>query len=218
MQILIKYEPDRNLDSYTNIHLASAFNSCCYFTGILYMPCIQGFVKQMNGITQRIKRITIVNSVFLVLPSYILHYYLNVEVNSLFAVLGSVCLLVALHDSHWRLGRGVLMLVLSLCGIGVIGSIFSGVLSQLLMAISLSLSFVVASCSWSLLSDQRTLNYLMVIGWILVGGAVFAFFYAVSGGPPLAQIDLLGRDSYFYLTTFTNAVSGNLIRAAGNSS
>lgn len=169
----------------------------------------------MNGIMQRIKRITLVNSIFLVLPSYILHYYLNVQVNSLLAVLGSVCLLIALHENHWSIGRGVLMLVLMLCGIGAIGSIFSGALSQLLMAISLSLSLVIASCGWSLISDQRTLNYLLIIGWILVGGAIFAFFYAISGGPPLAQIDLLGRDSYFYLTTFTNAVNGNLIRAAG---
>jgi len=49
----------------------------------------------------------------------------------------------------------------------------------------------------------------------LVFGSTVALFYAYFGGGPLVEIDLHGRTSYLYLSSFTNSVTGNLIRPAG---
>jgi len=164
---------------------------------------------------KNIKRLVVVNACFLVLPSYILHFFLRVEINLLFGAIGLFCLLISLHESRWRVTRGVSKLTLCLFGFGVVGTALSGVFSQVLMAVSLSISFVVTSCGWNLLTDQRSLRYIILLTFLLIFGAVVGFVYAFSGGAPLAVIDLFGRDSFFYLTTFTNAVTGNLIRAAG---
>ncbi len=171
--------------------------------------------KRRDGTKQRLKRIFLVNSCFVLLPSYVLHYYLGLEINSLFLIIGTASLIVCLHETRGRLHRGLMALVLVLLMVGSIGSLLSGTYSQLLMAASLSVSAIVGFNGWRLFSDRRTLNYLTLVGWVLVAGAVIAVIYAYSGNPPLAKIDLLGRDSYLYLTTFTNAISGNLIRSAG---
>lgn len=165
--------------------------------------------------TNNIKRLSLVNACFLLLPSYIFHYYLGLDINTIYAPTVGACLLIALHDVKERISHEVLALVLIFNVLGTLGSIFSGTYSQILMMISLSLNLIVAASGYRLFTDQRSLGYLLIIGWILVAGSVFAFMYALSGGSSVATIDLLGRESYFYITTFTNAVTGNLIRAAG---
>ena len=162
-----------------------------------------------------LKRLFIVNTCFLVLPSVILQYFLKVDVNTLYAVLGAVCLLIVLNQHHFWLPRGLLVLIFVLLGIGLIGSLFSEVSSQIIMAISLSLNLIIAYRAWQLFSETRTLNYLMLICWVLIAGAYLAFLYASFGGPPVLEIDLGNRNSFLYLTTFTDAILGDFIRPAG---
>lgn len=171
----------------------------------------------MNNNSQSIKRLILINTCFLILPSVVIQHYLHVESNTLFAVLGSICLLLALHENRWQIERRLVLTVLLLCLIGLLGTIFSGTASQFLMGITLSLNIVIVSCGWRLIADRGSLRYLTILGLILIAGAFIAVIYALAGGPPLAEFELIGldRNSYFYLATFTNSVQDNLIRPAG---
>lgn len=162
-----------------------------------------------------LKRTIMVSSCFLILPSYVLHYYLQVDVKELFVILGGACLIIALQEARWRLDQELLTSLLLIYSVGVLGSAISGQISQLMMAASLSLCLTVAWCGWRFFVDPRSLKYLLVAGMLLTAGGVVAFLYAEAGGQPIATIELVGGDSYLYLTTFTNAVRGNSIRSAG---
>lgn len=183
----------------------------------LFMPLKyhSGREKDSARSAQRLKRVFLVNACFLLLPSYILHYYLGLHINYLYAIVGIASLMVCLHETRGRLRRGVVELVFLIMFLGSVASLISGVYSQLLMALALSLNLIIAFNGWRLFADRRTLKYLTFVALALVAGAAFALLYAYSGGAPLADINLYGRESYFYLTTFTNAVTGNVIRPAG---
>jgi hypothetical protein len=172
-------------------------------------------IKPTVGEVRRAKRLILINVCFLVLPSVVLEYYLGAELNTLFAVLGGLSLLIALHESRWAMERQILILSLMLCGLGFIGSLFSGTPSQALMGITLSLNMVIVSCGWQLFAEQRTLRYLLVISSILIVGAIIAVSYAASGGTPLTTIHFPDRESHLYLSTFTDAVTGSFIRPSG---
>lgn len=175
----------------------------------------KGREKHPYWTTQSLKRIFLLNSYCLLLPSYVLLHFLDFYINFLFAIVGIVSLTVCLHETRWRLRQGLIKLVLLLMIAGSFGSLLAGVYSQFLMAASLSLSLIIAFNGWGLFSDRSSVNYLTFIAFLFVSGAVIAFLYAYSGGAPLDKIDLYGDYSYFYITTFTNAVTGNLIRPAG---
>lgn len=172
-------------------------------------------MKNKNIPAIRFKQIVLFTTCFLLLPGYVVQHYLGVEANTLFFILSSLCLLIVLQNDHGRISHKAFTLIFGLCVIGAVGSFFSGVFSQILMTASFSLSFYVAWSGWRMFTDHKALKCLTVFCWILVIGAIIAFFYALAGGQPMTVIDLFGRRSYFYLTTFTNAVSGNLIRPAG---
>jgi hypothetical protein len=183
----------------------------------LFTPPIvnSGRKNQSDGTGQSLKRIFLVNSCFLLLPSYVLHHYLDLHINSLFAIICIASVIVCFHETRWRIHQGVLKLALLLISFGSVGSVLAGAYSQFLMSASLALNLIIAFNGSKLFTHRTSLNYLTFIASVLVSGAVFALLYAFSGGAPLDRIDLYGRDSYFYLTTFTNAVTGNLIRPAG---
>ncbi len=152
---------------------------------------------------------------FIVLPSYVIHYYIGVQINELFAVLGGVCVLIALRAGRWRTERSIIYALSGLWLLGVLGSLASGAWSQLLMVTGLAVNVLIAAFGWRLLVDATSLKTLLRFATALLVGAVIAVAYAASGGPALSSIDLVGRESYFYLSTFTNSVWGNLIRPAG---
>ncbi|WP_157830561.1 hypothetical protein [Aeromonas sobria] len=82
----------------------------------------------------------------------------------------------------------------------------------ILQSIGLLICFVIAK-DFDLLSRlTRLLTLFAIVG---VFFATIGFFYALSGGKPIFSFpNLDGRLNYVYLTTFTNAVYGNVIRSS----
>lgn len=152
---------------------------------------------------------------FVILPSYILHYYINIDINTIYAATVVPSLLISIRAAGWKIERRVLVVIVSLNIFGIIGSLFSGALSQILMTLSLTINLIVASCGRQTFSNPRMLRALNIFAITLVAGAAFAYVYAFAGGQPIAEIRLFSRPTYLYLTTFTNAIRGDLIRAAG---
>jgi len=161
------------------------------------------------------KRIFLFGGCFILLPSYVLHHYLNLDINLLYATFSIASLIACISGTRLFLPRGLINIILVINFIGGMGSLLAGVYSQMLMAISLSINLFIAFTGFRIFKDHKSLTQLSLVALAIVFGAVIGLLYAYTGGTPLAEIDLYGRMSYFYLSTFTNSVTGNLIRPAG---
>jgi hypothetical protein len=161
------------------------------------------------------KHLFLVATCFLFLPSFVLHYYLGLEVKLLFPMLGCICFFMALYESRGRLDPSIIFLTLLLLFCGVVGTLASGVETQLMMSAVLSVNLFIVWHTWHCFSDLRSMKYLLIYGTILTAGAMIAVFYSLAGGGPVAVISLPFSDSYLYITSFTNSVSPLLIRPAG---
>lgn len=162
-----------------------------------------------------IKQLILVNTVYLLLPSFVVQHYLGLEANATFAVSSTVCLLIVFHSRLGMIAPKTVYIILVLNFFGSVATYVSGAYSQLLMTATFSMCLLIALLGWRMFVDIKVLNHLMVLCWVIVIGAAIGFLYALSGQTPLFKLELFSRETYFYLTTFTNAVNGNLIRAAG---
>ena len=149
----------------------------------------------------------------MLLPSYVFQGYLNIDVRMLFGIVIFTAILalnkrLALHKSELKI---VFFILLS----GIIGSIFSGRPSQLLMALTLSSSIIIISSQWLNMTSHKSLSNLNFIVYCLILLAISGFIFAFIGGVSESTITLQGgREVYLYLTTYTGSVNGNLIRPA----
>lgn len=170
--------------------------------------------------SHRLTRVLLLNSVFLLLPSIVIQYYLSLQINLLFAAVGVLLLLTAFYESGGRINVSAVRVIIPVLSLGILGSAASGTTSQVLMASALSTCILVGFHGFPILADSRSSNYLTFVCALLVIGALIAVAYAYVGGSPLAEF-VFGSSSYgdrityLYLTTFTNAAFFNVIRPAG---
>ncbi len=157
-----------------------------------------------------------VASAFVLLPSYVLQGYFDIDVRILFATLTLISIYLLYQFNKLNISRNILQIIFALLIFGLVGSFFSGKLSQILMVACVSTSLVVISCGWNFLTSKEALKYQIAIAYALVFTSIIGFLYALSGGVISKTLTLQGgREVFLFFTTFTNSVNGSLIRPAG---
>jgi len=153
---------------------------------------------------------------FILMPSYVFQGYFNIDVRNLFVVIALISFFLIFSSKKILINREILNLIFLLLLIGSIGTIFSGKSSQILMVTCLSICVLIISSGWDFFTDKKALYFQILLSYILTSTSIIGFLYAISGGESSQTVVLQGgREVFYYLTTFTNSVVGNLIRPAG---
>lgn len=154
--------------------------------------------------------------VFLLLPAHNLADVIGLDVKAAFVLAVLWCLWKMFNAHKLRPSAATLRLTFAVCVLSAIGSLLSGSLHQLTLGVSLaSILYLAKGVSYQVTGDA-CVRALVASSTIVLGGAWVGFFYALAGGSPiLTVLNPDGAESYLYLTTFTNAVFGNIIRPAG---
>jgi len=75
-----------------------------------------------------------------------------------------------------RFPHGLVYLILVINVVGAIGSLLSGVYSQILMSISLSINLFIAFVGFNLFKDSRSLNALTIFSVFWFSDRLLRFF------------------------------------------
>ena len=129
-------------------------------------------------------------------------------------VVVSVCLLFVVHNAL-PIRRWLLFLILSILLSSMITAIYWGDLRYLFANVFLMGSFFIIQLT-SARALERIVDLASILIFLVLIGAVVGFVYAFLGGAPLFEFPNPDtRTNYFFLSTLSNSVLGNIIRPAG---
>ena len=149
------------------------------------------------------------------IPSAVAQSFLGLDEKDTFALFAPLVLFATLLSNHFRVHSPIPSLVLTLVFIGTIASVLAMSISQLLMAVALAVAVVVGQQVFSTLIKPKVLRVVSWFALILLLGGIVGIVYSAIGGQPLIEIQVGYRKTYLYLTTFSFAVIGNIIRPSG---
>lgn len=155
--------------------------------------------------------------VYLLLPSHVLQGALGLRINEVYAACLALMLVAILFSRNMVAANisiaGVLALLVALAALA---SILSSTNSQILMGVSLAATLFVVVHGWSALTSRDALKLFNILCITILAGGAISVFYGLLGGQPLYELDLTGyRVLHLYLTSFSDAVVGDIVRPAG---
>ena len=154
-------------------------------------------------------------SCMVMLPAGVVHGLLGIDERTAFALVTPVILYLILVTQKFRVHKSIPMLVLTLMLTGALASSVAMSMSQLLMATALAVAVVVGRQLFLTLSKPKALRLASWFTLALLVGGVIGILYAMVGGPSLLDVRVGYRTTHLYLTTFSFAFIGGLIRPSG---
>jgi hypothetical protein len=151
----------------------------------------------------------------LFIPSAVVQSLLALDEKSAFAVFVPAVFFVALAGKQLTAYRTMPFLLMLLVLIGVLASLFSGSFSQLMMGGTLAAAVFVGRQLFVTLTKPDLLRAISWFVLLLLVGGVVAVVYTFLGGQPLMDVQVGYRTTHLYLTTFSFATIGNIIRPSG---
>lgn len=150
-----------------------------------------------------------------VLPAGVIHGLLGLDERAVFALVTPVVLYFYLNTCNFRVQKSIPTLALALILTGVVASIVSMSMSQLLMGTALAVAVLVGRQLFLTLSKPGALRVVSWFALTLLVGGVIGVIYAMIGGEPLLDVRVGYRTTHLYLTTFSFAFIGEVIRPSG---
>ncbi|WP_157962068.1 hypothetical protein [Acuticoccus kandeliae] len=132
-----------------------------------------------------------------------------------FALFVPVVLAASLFANRLKVHKTIPSVVLLLALTGTLASVLSQSFSQTLMAVSLAVAVIVGRQLYMSLGKPRVLRAVSWFTLALLVGGVVGIIYAAVGGARLMDVQVGYRTTHLYLTTFSFATIGNIIRPSG---
>lgn len=149
------------------------------------------------------------------IPSAVVHGLMGVDEKTVFSIFAPIVLAWTWMMSGFRIHKTVPFLVLSFTTIGAFATLVAESNSQLLMGATLSVAVVVGHQLFMTLKRPKLLRLLTWFALALLFGGVLGVLYSAAGGQPLLEVRVGYRTTQLYLTTFSFAHIGNIIRPSG---
>lgn len=171
------------------------------------------FISSWNKANRvRLQDLVVISLCIVILPSGVIQGLLGLDQRSTFVLVTPIMLCLFLVKQNDRIHKSIPPLALALALTGVVASIISMAMSQLLMAISLVVAVLVGFQLFLSLSRADVLRIVSYFTLVLLVGGLIGILYAMVGGSPLFESQVGYRTTYLYLTTFSFAFVGDIIR------
>lgn len=151
----------------------------------------------------------------ILIPSAIAHTFMGLQEKVVFAVLAPIVLFASLISSRRSVHPTIPGFIVALTLVGSLASIFSMRMSQLLMSMTLAIAVVVGRQLYLTLGRTKVLRVVTWFTLMLLVGGVVGILYVMFGGQPLMAVQVGYRTTHLYLTTFSFAFIGTIIRPSG---
>lgn len=149
------------------------------------------------------------------IPSGVARGILDMGERTAFALFVPLILVASLIANRLKVHKIILPVALVLALTGTLASSLSQSLSQVLMAFTLVVAVVVGRQLYATLCKPRVLRAVSLFAFALLVGGVIGIAYSAVGGSPLMEVQVSYRTTYLYLTTFSFATIGSIIRPSG---
>jgi hypothetical protein len=172
-----------------------------------------------SNLGTRIMAVAAAMLLFIALPSVALHSILGIHVKVWFEATVLILFLVRAGSIHYEKSEKLVLVLALLLALTVIAWLWSTLMSQLLMGITLVIMIALTWSTTRASFSQQSVSFLYRFTIIMLVGAWIGSLYSLSGGGPtycFANPD--GRQNCLYLTTFSNSdasLTWGLIRPGG---
>ncbi|WP_157910867.1 hypothetical protein [Vulcanococcus limneticus] len=146
------------------------------------------------------------------LPSSVIQGLFGFDERAAFALVASCFLCLFLATQNDRIPKTILTVIFVLVLTGVVASMISMSMSQLLMGTSLAVAVLIGRQLFRSLSRPYVLRIVSWFALVLLVGGLVGIVYVKAGGTPLLELQAGYRTTYLYLTTFSFAFIGDIIR------
>jgi len=161
--------------------------------------------------------VTAVLLFFVVVPGYLLHYYIGFDARLIYLGSTLICLVIIVLTGARRFILRAPILYAVLLFVGLLGSMVSGATSQFLLIGSLVCSIVIATAFWPYLVSPKGVAQINYVAFIILSLGVIGFIYHCLGGGVTDTVYLyqeqIARRSDVYLTSIGHE-RGSFIRPA----
>ena len=158
-------------------------------------------------------RVLLICTYFVILPGYVIQGYFNTDIRIIYLLVAVINLAFIISNGKLNIQGNIAKFIFFVFAMGFLGSIISMKTSQILMATCLSTSLIIMSSEWLNFTNKQSVKIISFIISAMIIGAIGGFIYAYTGGESISKVILQGGNEVFsYGTTYTNSVSGNLIR------
>lgn len=146
-----------------------------------------------------------------------IHGLLNVDVKYIFVLSLALLILLSISSNVQNLNDYEKAIIVFIFTSALFGTLISGSTHQMLIGLVGVASVFGNAKNYKLLNSLFSIQILIVLNIIILIGAWFSFVYAFIGSSPMFYSVNLETSAKlpFYLSSFTNAVHGNIIRPAG---
>ena len=148
-------------------------------------------------------------------PSAVIQSYFGTDPKGMFAILCPIILVIGFAANRIRITKKLIILILPIWVIGALATMLSGSNSQLLMAFTLTLAVMAGQLLCISLYNPVLLRIICFFTLFLLIGGLVGIIYSFAGGQPILEMPLGYRTTSLYLTTFSFATIGNIIRPSG---
>lgn len=163
----------------------------------------------------RLSDYLVIFSCMVILPAGVVHGLLGINERTAFTLVTPGILLLFLVIQKGQLHKSIPTLVLTLMLTGAVASMIAMSMSQFFMGTVFAVAFVLGRQLFLSLSKPKVLRLVTWFALALLVGGLIGIAYALAGGPPLMEVQVGYRTTYLYLTTFSFAFIGNIIRPSG---
>ncbi len=171
------------------------------------------FISSWNNANRvRLLDLVVISLCIVILPSGVIQGLFGLNERDVFVLVTPIILCLFLVKQGGRIPKLIPPLALALVLTGVVASIISMSMSQLLMGTSLAVAVLVGLQLFLSLSRANVLRIVSYYTLVLLVGGLIGISYAMVGGSPLFEIEVGYRTTYLYLSTFSFAFMGDIIR------
>lgn len=172
------------------------------------------------GVLNSLKRVQALDYIvvlfcMVLIPSAVAQSLMGLDERATFAILTPIMLVASVFSNRLLVHKTIPLLVVILMLLGSIASYIAFSLSQFLMGFTLGIAVIVGHQLSVTLGKPRVLRAVTWFALALLIGGVVGIAYSASGGQPLFEVRVGYRTTYLYLTTFSFANIGGIIRPSG---
>lgn len=151
----------------------------------------------------------------IIIPSAVIQSLLGLDERSSFAIFAPIAVSAALLLNRFKVATSIPLIISMMAIIGGFASLVAGAFSQLLMAATFALATIIGHALYVSLSKPKVLRAVTWFTLAMSIGGIGGIVYSLFGGQPLLDVQVGYRTTSLYLTTFSFATIGNIIRPAG---
>lgn len=158
---------------------------------------------------------TVLAICMVLVPSGVIHGLVGIDQKFFFAALAPIVAIGVLIRRRSKFTDAIPLLFLMFTIVGALASIVAQSESQMLMGVTLSIAIVAGHQLFTTLKNEAALRVASWFTLILLAGGIIGLVYSIGGGQPLLEVPVEYRTTYLYLTTFSFALIGDIIRPSG---